>query len=178
MIDYEALWAEAAARPASVTTDWHSRQRLIDGVAVKEIRPVLGGGGGITEVWRADWALDEQALGQVFMKTMVGHAISGWHAHEHTTDRLFVAAGQVRIVLFDARPGSASQGLINEFVAGTGRPALVVIPPGVWHAVRNEHPREAALVLNLVDVAYCYEQPDHRELALDHPDIPYRFPTR
>lgn len=171
----DALWAEAQPRRASVTADWQFRQRLIDGVACKEVRSVLGGGGALTEVWRADWGLDAVGVSQVFAKTMPGHAISGWHAHQHTTDRLFVTSGQVRIVLFDARPGSRTRGTINEWVAGEQRPMLVVVPPGIWHAVRNEHPSAPAIVLNLVDVAYDYDGPDHVELPLDHPEIPYRF---
>lgn len=174
----EALWRAATPRAASVTADWQPRQTPIDGVVWKEVRPVLGGGGALAEVWRADWGLDAAGLSQVFAKTMPGHAISGWHAHRHTTDRLFVTSGQVRIVLFDARPGSPTRGQVNEFVAGEQRPMLVVVPPGIWHAVRNEHPSLPAVLLNLVDVAYDYERPDHVELPLDHPDIPYRFAGR
>ncbi len=174
----DPLWPQATSRTASVTADWQRRQSLIEGVVCKEVRAVLGGGGALTEIWRSDWGLDDAGLAQVFAKTMPGHAISGWHAHQHTTDRLFALAGQVRIVLFDARSDSPTQGVINEFIAGDGRPMLVVVPPGVWHAVRNEHPAASALLLNLVDVAYRYDAPDHVELPLDHPDIPYRFPAR
>ena len=44
--------------------------------------------------------------------------------------------GHVKLVLFDARAESATHGLINEFSFGEARPALVAIPPLVWHAVQ------------------------------------------
>ena len=52
-------------------------------------------------------------------------------------DRLFVSQGLLRVVLYDARPGSETFGQVDELTIGTVRPALVVIPPKVWHGVQN-----------------------------------------
>ena len=57
-------------------------------------------------------------------------------AHERTTDRIFVTSGLVRIALYDGRVGSRTRGMINEFRFGTVRPALIVVPPQVWHGLR------------------------------------------
>jgi dTDP-4-dehydrorhamnose 3,5-epimerase len=103
-------------------------------------------------------------------------AISAWHTHAITTDRLFVAAGVAHIVLYDAREDSPTKGLINEFRYGEHRQALVSVPPGVWHGVRNFGPSNAVL-LNLVDVAYQYDDPDHWRLPIDTDKIPFKFDT-
>ena len=55
-----------------------------------------------------------------------------------------------------------------------GRPALVTVSPGVWHAVANTSEEEAGL-LNLVDQAYDYEDPDHWWLPMTTEKIPYSF---
>lgn len=174
----DSLARRATTRRSSVTADWHYVQPGIEGVVIKEVRPVLGGGGALMEVWRADWQLDGAALTQVFAKLMAPAAISGWHVHQSTTDRLFVVGGQARVVLYDGRIDSRSHGQVAEFVYGAQRPALIVIPPGVWHALRNESGSEMATVLNLVDQAYHYEAPDHLALPIDDPAIPYRFSAR
>ena len=80
-----------------------------------------------------------------------------------------------RIVLYDSRPESPTCGTVNEFKLGTERGGLVVIPPKVWHGVQNLHP-ENSIMINLVDKAYQYEDPDHWRLPQNTRLIPYRFP--
>ena len=160
----------------NITADWQPLQELIAGVELREVKNVCKPGGGVlTEVFRRDWGLDDLPVDQVFQNTLPARGISGWHAHRQTTDRLFVNQGLAKIVLYDAREGSPSLDRINEFCFGEPRPGLVIVPPGIWHAVENllETPSR---VLNLVDVAYVYDDPDHWRLPLDTDRIPYRFP--
>jgi dTDP-4-dehydrorhamnose 3,5-epimerase len=159
----------------SITRDWQLvNQRVIDGVRVKEVAAVMTGYGVLTEVYRKDWHLDDGPIDQIFQSHVEPGGISGWHAHAETTDRLFVAKGRMRIVLYDSRRKSATYGLINEFRLGEGRSGLVVIPPKVWHAVENIG-GIASVLINSVDQAYRYEAPDHYRLPLDTDQIPFRF---
>ena len=82
--------------------------------------------------------------------------------------------GAVRIVLYDARASSPTHGQLNEFSFGEHRPALLMVPPGVWHGVENLRHEPSAL-LNLVDEAYSYDDPDHWRLPVDSPRIPFSF---
>lgn len=157
----------------SISSDWlNTQQSLIDGVRVKEVCNVPKEAGQLTELYRRDWELDNLGIDQVFQGLLLPGAISGWHAHEFTTDRLFCNDGVLKIVLYDARAGSPTAGKINEFRFGAGRPGLVVIPPKVWHAVKNIG-QEKALLINMVDHAYCYEDPDHWRVPHDTVHIPY-----
>ena len=160
----------------SITSDWAPLIKPIEGVRVREVKNVPKSNGVLTEVFRADWELDAGIVQQVFQTTIVPGGLSAWHAHQFTTDRLFVSLGIVNIVLFDGREGSPSRGWVNEFRFGSPRPALVVIPPGVWHGVQNIGDTPG-LLLNLVDRAYAYEDPDHWRLPPDTPKIPYSFVT-
>ena len=159
----------------SVTSDWNFLQDAIEGVRVREMKNLVKSGGDILcEVFRRDWMLDDGDVDQVFQSVMNPGSISAWHVHHFTTDRLFTSHGVLQIVLFDGREGSTTYGRINEFRFGAVRPALLIIPPGVFHGVRNISP-EPALLLNLVNRAYRYEDPDHWRLPLDTDKIPYRF---
>ena len=106
---------------------------------------------------------------------LVPGGISAWHAHEHTTDRLFVTAGLVRMVFYDNREGSPTRGLVTELKFGEHRPALVVVPPRVWHGLQNIG-SDTARILNLVDRAYDYAAPDHWRVPADSPAVPFVFP--
>ena len=69
---------------------------------------------------------------------------------------------------------SPVRGRSNEFRLGSSRPGLVVVPPGVWHGVKNIS-NAPGLILNLVDRAHKYEDPDHWRLPIDTSEVPYSF---
>ncbi len=162
----------------TVSAQWDPLgQTLISGVRVHEVRHVPKAAGHLTEVYRRDWLTDAEQVDQVFEVELLPGSITAWHAHEHTLDRLFVLAGSARIVLYDARQGSPTEGTINQFLFGEHRPALVVIPPRVWHGVQSIGHGPARL-LNLVDRAYDYASPDHWRVPADSPHVPFTFPPR
>ena len=169
----ESLGAQKDAQ--SITSDWESLHEPIEGVRVREIKNVVKSSGDVLcEIFRRDWMLDDGDVDQVFQSVINPGSISAWHVHHLTTDRLFASRGLVQIVLYDARENSPTLGRINEFRFGAVRPALLIVPPGVFHGVRNISP-EPALLVNLVNKAYRYEDPDHWRLPLDTAKIPYRF---
>ena len=158
----------------SVTSDWTVLQNPIEGVELIEVRNVIANSGHTTELLRREWFGTGVEVDQVFQVTRGARGISAWHVHLDTTDRLFVNAGQVKIVLYDSRSGSPTHGQVNEFRLGDRRPGLVIIPRGVWHGLQNLLATESR-VINLVDVAYEYEDPDHWRLPADTAEIPYSF---
>jgi dTDP-4-dehydrorhamnose 3,5-epimerase len=160
---------------ASITADWNTLQDPIEGVRVREVKNVLKSNGDVLcEIFRREWLPEEGVVDQVFQSVINPGNVSAWHVHRHTTDRLFVSQGVLRIVLYDARADSPSYQRVVEYRFGAVRPALLIIPPGVWHGVQNIS-NIPALLLNLVDSAYCYDDPDHWRLPPDTEKIPYRF---
>lgn len=172
MPDNDWVVRNAVKDRQSITADWIPvRESMIDGVVVREVKNVPKENGRLVEIYRADWNLDADAVAQVFQVTLQPRGISAWHAHARTTDRLFVNRGSIRIVLYDARPASPTSGMRNEFRFGEHRPALVIVPPGVFHGIVNLSD-EPSSILNLVDHAYTYEDPDHFRVPPDSDEIP------
>jgi dTDP-4-dehydrorhamnose 3,5-epimerase len=169
------LLTGASKDTQSITADWKRAPfQLIDGVSVREVANVPKDNGHLTEAFRADWFSGEQRVDQVFQLVLNPGGISAWHAHASTLDRLFVSYGVIRIVLFDNRESSPTRGLLNEFRFGTIRPALVTVPPRIWHGVQNIG-IEPAILINMVDRAYEYEDPDHWRIAPETELIPFRW---
>jgi dTDP-4-dehydrorhamnose 3,5-epimerase len=173
MAQEAGLLARATRDRQSITADWKPVRQLIDGVTVVEIKAVPRRGGVLTEVFRQDW-LEHHEVAQVFQVLLTPGTISAWHAHRDTTDRLFLASGSATLAVFDGRLESPTAGLVNELHLSIARPQLVVIPPGLWHGLIASG-SAPALILNLTDRAYAYEEPDHWRLPPDTPEIPYRF---
>lgn len=170
----DSLLEGSKPRAQSVTSDWTLLCDLIDGVKLKEIRSVVKDNGYLTEIFRTDWKLDDTSVDQVFQVVLNPGAVEAWHVHKRTTDRFFVSTGRAKIVLFDARRDSPTSGQVNEIRVGIERPAIVSVPPGVWHGVQNIS-SQMVVLLNLVDHAYVYEGPDHWGLPKDTDQIPYSF---
>src|SRR4029079_18279802 len=112
--------------------------------------------GVITEVFRPAWDPGGVPVAQVYQSRLFPGAIGAWSCHARTTDRLFVNQGQLKIVLYDGRDESRSRGRLMELHAGDARPALLIIPPGIWHGVQNVGTVDA-LMLNCPTEAYNYE---------------------
>lgn len=157
----------------SVTKDWEFLQPLIAGVQIREVRSVLKDNGYLTELYRSDWEA-MTGVEHVFQETLNPGEVAAWHLHAETTDRIFISMGVAKVVLYDARENSETQGLINTFRLGTPRSGLVIIPPGIWHGVINVG-NTPTLLLNLTDLPYQYENPDHWRLPPDTDQIPYSF---
>jgi dTDP-4-dehydrorhamnose 3,5-epimerase len=175
MIESDWLLPGAVKDSQSITPSWEKlAARQIDGVIVKEVRHVPTAYGFLTELFRSDWDLG--TCTQAFQSRFQPGAVSAWHAHAVTCDRIFVNSGMLHIVLFDSRKTSQTYGVVSEFRLGDARPGLLIVPPYVWHGVHNDSSTEAMLI-NFVDHAYDYEDPDHWRLAVDSPEIPYRFKT-
>jgi len=159
----------------SITSDWQlTDNKLIDGVEFREVKNVIKVNGMLTEIYRKDWQLDDLSVDQVFQVVLNPGGVSAWHAHAETTDRLFVNFGAIRVVLYDSRPESPTNGLLNDFRLSLHRPGILIVPPKVWHGIKNQT-SEPALILNLVDKAYNYQNPDHYRVAENHPGIPFSF---
>lgn len=172
---YEFM-AEGTRACQSVTPDWRSvNSHALDGVLVKEVAHIPLNNGYGTELLRADWLPDNTTIAQVFQRVLQPGAISAWHRHAHTTDRLFCVSGLLLVVLFDGRSESPTQGEISEYRIGPLRPTLIAVPPGIWHGVKNIS-TEPAMLINMVDVAYDYHAPDHWCLPVDTIEIDYLFP--
>jgi len=160
-----------------ITRDWQKLHTSIEGLVVREVLHVPGDHGVLTEIFRPDWDPGGSPLVQIYQIRLFAGAISAWHWHLRTTDRLFVNQGFMKIVLFDDREGSTTRGQVNEFHVGDARPTLIVIPPRVWHGVENLGDSHC-LYLNFPSEAYNYEDPDHYRLPQDTPDIPYSWRDR
>lgn len=174
LLPHQGVLPGARRDAQSITADWQPLQDIICGVSCREVRNVMKNNGVLTEIFRRDWGFQNVEVDQVFQVMLEPGAVSAWHTHANTTDRLFCTSGRMRIVLYDARADSPTRGRINVFRAGLERPQLIVVPPGIWHGVQNIGSVPATLI-NLVDRAYTYETPDHWRLPPESPEIPYSF---
>jgi dTDP-4-dehydrorhamnose 3,5-epimerase len=157
-----------------IDEEWRKVHRGLEGVAVHEVRHVPRDHGVLTEIYRPAWDPTGLPVVQIYQSRLFPGAVGAWSCHANTTDRLFVSEGHLKVVLYDARSESGTARQLLEVHVGEARPALLVIPPGIWHGLQNLGASEA-IVLNFPTMAYAYSDPDHYRLPYDSPVIPYKW---
>jgi dTDP-4-dehydrorhamnose 3,5-epimerase len=169
---------ELLAKKSAVDQSGNLHNQAIDGVIFRPTRPVPHEDGHVTEVARASWEILRAPVVQVHITTTFPGRVRAWGLHQLGTDRLFVVSGLVKIVVFDGRKVSATFGALNEFVVSEKNPGLLVIPPNLYHGWKNIGNSEA-IIINMPDRMYNYEQPDALDLPWDSETaariVPYRW---
>ncbi len=158
----------------TVTKEGERLEPLIDGVVWRQAVTHPDERGSLCEVFNPAWDLSDEPLVYVYQITIRPGQIKGFVLHRTYSDRLFFSLGTAKIVLYDDRDGSPTRGLLNELHFGDDNRALLVIPPGVWHAVQNVGTTDA-LFINCPTKPYDHEDPDKWALPRDTDLIPYSF---
>lgn len=146
--------------------------KTINGVKVKKLRVIPDERGRLTEILRSDDKDFFIRFGQVYMTSAFPGVVKAWHFHKKQTDTFACIHGMMKIVLYDNRDDSPTRGVVNEFFAGIHNPILIQIPPFVLHGFKCVGETEA-IVINIPNKAYCYENPDEFRIPIDSPEIPY-----
>jgi dTDP-4-dehydrorhamnose 3,5-epimerase len=169
---------QLAAKQSAVDARGELRLAPIDGVVFRRTRPVPHEEGHLTEVARASWPELTAPIVQVHITTTFPGRVRAWGLHQHTTDRLFVVSGLIRLAVFDGRRESPTFGRVNEFLVSERSPGLLIVPPSLYHGWKNIGTSEA-VIINLPDRMYTYDAPDALDLPWDSAEaariIPYRW---
>ena len=151
-------------------------RELIDGAQVKKLRLIPDERGYLMEMLRNDWSEFER-FAQSYVTACYPGIIKAWHYHQAQWDHFVCVSGMARVVLYDPREGSSTQGQINEFHIGTMNPMLIKIPPLVYHGFTAEG-NAPALLVNFPTELYNYEKPDEHRLPYNDPSVPYDWNLR
>jgi dTDP-4-dehydrorhamnose 3,5-epimerase len=144
---------------------------MIADVKLKPLRVICDERGCLMEMLREDDEIFKK-FGQVYMTTAYPGVVKAWHYHRRQWDHMVVVAGMMKIVLYDPREDSRTQGHINEFFVGVHNPVLVQIPPMVYHGFKCIS-EQSAMVINCVTEPYNYKEPDELRIDPHRNDIPY-----
>ncbi|MFW9827696.1 MAG: dTDP-4-dehydrorhamnose 3,5-epimerase family protein [Candidatus Thorarchaeota archaeon] len=146
---------------------------LIEGVSLKELKPILDERGYVQECFRSDWPVF-QKFGQAYITIAFPNVVKAWHYHKIQTDNMVCILGNMKLVLYDEREESSTYKKVNEIFFGEKNPLLVTIPNHIWHgfkAIGNK----MAMVLNCPTELYNYSEPDEYRLPFDTDKIDYNW---
>lgn len=125
-----------------VTADSGSIRSSLPGVRLTGLELKADPRGWLVELFRADM-LEATGSGDVrpvmaYLSMTRPGVARGPHEHREQTDFFaFVGPSDFEVILWDNRSDSPTSGQRERFVLGAGRPATLIVPPGVVHAYRN-----------------------------------------
>jgi dTDP-4-dehydrorhamnose 3,5-epimerase len=134
---------------------------MIKGVTITPLRQILDERGKIMHMLRNDDA-NFQGFGEIYFSCIYPGAIKAWHLHKEMTLNYAVPYGRIKLVLYDNREGSSTQGEIQEIFLGVDNYLLVSIPPLIWNGFKGIGP-EMAIVANCATIPHD----PHEILRLD-----------
>ena len=126
---------------------------MIDGVLINPLKQFRDERGSILHMLRCD-APEFVSFGECYFSEVLPGAIKAWKRHSAQTQNLAVPVGRIRLVIYDDRKSSPTQG--NLQVLELGRPDAYLrlrIPPDLWYgfACISSTP---ALLVNCADLPH------------------------
>jgi len=147
---------------------------VIDGVKIVPLRQIVDERGKIMHMLKATDPHFIQ-FGEIYFSCAWPGAVKAWHIHQTMTVNNAVISGRAKLVLYDLREGSPTNGELQEIFLGEDNYVLVQIPPGIANGYK-------AYGDKLVVLANCATEPHRPEemLRLDptSPEIPYAWELR
>jgi dTDP-4-dehydrorhamnose 3,5-epimerase len=100
---------------------------MIDGVVVSPRKVIPDDRGVVMHMLKATDPEFER-FGEIYFSTIFPGVVKGWHLHREMIINYVVPSGMIKLVLFDDRKGSPTNGQIQEIYIGERNHVLVKVP--------------------------------------------------
>jgi dTDP-4-dehydrorhamnose 3,5-epimerase len=170
---------QPSGRKDSQTVDQDGRELFgeIEGADVVRLHPIADGRGSLTPFLSLADSFWREPVVYAYSVNFRPGVIKGWGMHRRQTDRYFVPAVRIRVVLYDGRVGSPTFERFQEVWFSEASGGVVRIPPGVWHADQNWGETDASLV-NFPTLPYDPVDPDKYRIDPRSGEIPFDWTVR
>ena len=96
---------------------------------------------------------------------MTRGTVRAFHKHAELWDWFFISHGSAKFVLVDDRDDSPTKGEMMAVVVGDRKPALIVVPPGVYHGWMSLE--DDTQMVSTASHTYNREKPDEVRIPPD-----------
>jgi dTDP-4-dehydrorhamnose 3,5-epimerase len=158
----------------TVTASGERIETLPAGTVVRDLTTHTDERGTVCELYDPRWGVHSTPLVFAYTFTVRPGAAKGWGMHRQHDDRYAFLAGELELVLYDARPDVETSGLEARLFLSELRRQLVTIPSGVWHAERNIG-RTDVVIVNFPTIQYDHTNPDKYRLPFDTDELPVKL---
>lgn len=144
---------------------------MIDGVVSQELKQIVDERGKVMHMLRSDSPIFTR-FGEIYFSVVKPGAVKAWKRHFKMTQHIAVPSGKIRLVIYDDREGSPTNGAVDAVEIGEDNYRLVKIPPLVWYGFKGIS-ASSALIANCADLAH--DPAEVERINLDDKRIPYSW---
>ena len=109
---------------------------MIDGVIITPLKQIPDERGKIMHMLKCD-SKNFKSFGEIYFSCIYPGAVKAWHIHKIMELNYAVVFGNIKLVLFDDRKDSKTNGQFQEIFIGQENYSLVTIPPLVWNGFKG-----------------------------------------
>ena len=134
---------------------------MIEGIITQNLHQIIDERGRVMHMLRADNSLFEK-FGEIYFSEILPGVTKAWKRHKRMTQLFAVPVGMIRLVIYDDRERSKSNGELIALDVGRDSYRLVKIPSLLWYGFKciSEEP---ALIANCTDVPHDPEEVERRD---------------
>ena len=125
---------------------------MIEGIKITLLKQIEDERGKVMHMLRND-SDNFVKFGEIYFSTVYPDKIKAWHLHQKMTLNYAVIFGEIKLVLYDARPKSKTKGKVQEFFLSQKNYKLVSVPPLIWNGFKGIG-EQTAIVANCADLPY------------------------
>ena len=142
---------------------------IIEGVSLNFLKVVEHPKGSIMHALRKS-DLSFEGFGEAYFSEIHKDEIKGWKRHKSMVLNLIVPIGEIKFVLFDERPDSASYMKFWQVNIGSGQYKRLTVPPMSWMAFQGVED-DRNLLLNIASIEHDPNEAENRDLV----DIDFKW---
>ena len=119
---------------------------MIKDVVITPLKILSDNRGKVMHMMRNDSKIFE-SFGEVYFSTIFNEAIKAWHLHKENTLNYACVKGKVKLVLFDDRQESTTNGEQQEIILSPKKYFLGTSPPNIWNGFKGLD-RDESIIAN------------------------------
>ena len=144
----------------------------IEGVTTQPLKEITDSLGSVLHMLRSDSPLFNK-FGEIYFSEINPKAIKAWKLHKKITQNIAVPIGKIRLVIYDNRTASSTNGNIAEYQIGRyNNYYLIHIPPMLWYGFQSSE-NQKSLIVNCTDLPH--DPSESLLLPLNSEKIPFRW---
>lgn len=144
---------------------------MLAGMAIRPLVQIKDERGAIMHMLRADQA-EFESFGEIYFSLVRPGVVKAWKRHRRMVQNFAVPVGEIRLVLYDDRPGSPTSGKTLEIITGADRYALIRIPPLLWYGFQGIAPGDS-MIANCASIPH--DPAESEGIPPDNSVVPYRW---
>ncbi len=129
---------------------------MINDILIKPLKIIASEKGDVMHMLRSDSEIFKQ-FGEVYFSYINPGFVKAWKKHSKQTQHFVVPIGDIKLVLFDGRQNSSTNGQVQEIEFGISNYQLVRIPPEIWYGFKAIG-EQRALIVNCTDIPHEPEE--------------------